>query len=199
MARRTEVVSGQSSNADQGSLSRPKHQPQWKSRVRSQRKSIVLATWLRSEGLSPDLRTIATVTGSQFPSPIVRYWLPPPLHAIYFEPVALADDCFLSRQACGRNRLRVPIPDPVRPGVPGNGQRATVRAHRGFADLNRELPPSQERALNVKSGGSKSSKMAPVSIWPTLFAFRVRFRLVAFVYLTRKYKRPLPMGTLPIR
>ena len=113
--------------------------------------------------------------------------------------VALADDCFLSRHACGRNRLRVPIPDPVRPGVLGNRQRATVRADWGFADSIASFSPSQEGALNEKSGGSKSSKMAPVSIWPTVFEFRTRFRLVAFVYLTRKYRRPLPMGTLPIR
>jgi hypothetical protein len=68
------------------------------------------------------------------------------------------------------------------------GQRATVLADRGFADLIASFPPSQEDALaDVRTrnrADRRPRKWLQSLSGRRYFAFRVRFRLVACVYLT---------------
>jgi hypothetical protein len=83
------------------------------------------------------------------------------------------------------------------------GQRATVLPDRSFAASMASFRPSQEDALadvRTRNRADRRPRKRLQSLsGRRYFAFRTRFRLVACVYLTRKYRRPLPMGALPIR
>ena len=180
------------SNAGQGSLSRSKHQPRRKPQVRCQRKSVVLATWLRSEGRLPDLRTIATVTGSQSFTLLLRA-----ASVLGDSAAALADDYFLSRYACGRDRLRLQSQIRNDRACSETGS-ARPSGRIGTLRIHRQLSPKPRGRLNeigrieVLESGFSLHLADAIRISHQTSIGRIRV-------LTRKYRRPLPMGTLPIR
>src|ERR1700729_470720 len=78
----------------------------------------------------------------------------------------------LTAEACGHKSPAAPGSRPGKTGVLG----ARAARHRlggsGFADSIASFPQANRvhcGQTNEKSGGSNSSKMAAISIWPTLF------------------------------
>jgi hypothetical protein len=110
------------------------------------------------------------------------------------------DDRFLSWQHAATNRLRLPIPDLARPGVLSS---APPSWRIGVLRIQSRAFPQAKRMhcghTNEKSGGSNSSKMAAISIWPTLFRISRPISFGGMRMPNRKYRRPLPMDALPIR
>jgi hypothetical protein len=83
------------------------------------------------------------------------------------------DDRFLSRQHAATNRLRLLMPDLAKTGRARSPGSAPPSSRIGALRIQSRAFPQAKgmhyEHTNEKSGGSKSSKMAAFSIWPTLF------------------------------